>query len=323
MDETGLLYRCLPSRSFVPRRDRRHARGTKTMRQKERVTLVLCTNATGAHKLPVSMIGTAAVPLCFRGQGNACPLPYFKQKNAWMDHHVYTRWFNTVFLPGVRERHGGASVALILNISATHDVELSAPNVTLIFLPPITTAVYQPMDAGVIAALKRRYKRRLLAIVVRGLPVDVIPPPVPPSQPTPPTLLSTATSQPAAAGQHSRVSCHPPPTATSCFPAQQPSSAVLLPAVREVVDGSSVEGHGELPPSLGVDAHTVLVPASTTPAPNPSPVHARCPEVHPILAVPEVEEDAGCTAGGSYARLVAASLVPPEEVARPARNCGL
>eukprot|EP00170_Pyropia_yezoensis_P002565 contig_10773_g2569 len=79
MDETGLLYRCLPSRSYVPRRDRRHARGTKAMRHMDRVTLVLCTNATGTHKLPVSMIGEAERPMCFRGVGNECPLPYFNQ----------------------------------------------------------------------------------------------------------------------------------------------------------------------------------------------------------------------------------------------------
>ena len=67
MDETGLLYRCLPSRSYVPLPDRRHARGTKAMRNMERVTLVLCTNATGTHKLPVAMFGQAENPMCFRG----------------------------------------------------------------------------------------------------------------------------------------------------------------------------------------------------------------------------------------------------------------
>jgi len=41
MDETGLLYECLPSRSYVPRRDRRLARGSKAMHSMDRVTLVL------------------------------------------------------------------------------------------------------------------------------------------------------------------------------------------------------------------------------------------------------------------------------------------
>ena len=53
MDETGLFYRCLPNRSFVPVEQRRAARGTKSMKAKERVTLVLACNATGSRKVPV------------------------------------------------------------------------------------------------------------------------------------------------------------------------------------------------------------------------------------------------------------------------------
>jgi len=131
MDETGLLYRCLPSRSYVPRRDRRHARGTRAMRHMDRVTLVLCTNATGTHKLPVEMIGEPVNPLCFRGEGNECPLPYFNQKKAWMDKYVYARWWNTVFLLAVRDRHGGAKCALIMDNSSTHDTALSADDVEM------------------------------------------------------------------------------------------------------------------------------------------------------------------------------------------------
>jgi len=91
MDETGLLLRCLPSRSYVPRKDRRCARGTKAVRHMDRLTFFLYTNATGTHKLPVAMIGEAAKPLCFRGVGNECPLPYLDRRRAWMDKLVYVR----------------------------------------------------------------------------------------------------------------------------------------------------------------------------------------------------------------------------------------
>jgi len=208
MDETGSLYRCLPSRSYVPRSDRRHARGTKAMRNMERFTLVLCTNATGTHKLPVAMIGQAENPMCFRGEGNACPLPYFNQKRAWMDKHVSERWWNTVFLPAVHQRHRGAKCSLIMDNASINDDNLSAEDVEILFLPPNSTAVCQPMDAGVVASLRRRYKGRLLAILVRSLPVPVVspppspqpdplrtPPPEPPPPPpqTPPPLLPPAT----------------------------------------------------------------------------------------------------------------------------------
>jgi len=142
MDETGLLYRCLPSRSYVPRRDRRHARGTKSMRNMEQVTLVLCTNATGNHKLPVAMIGQAENPMCFRGESNAFPLPYLNKKRAWMDKHVCERWWNTVFRPAVHQRRRGAKSALIMDNASANDVNVSAEDVEVLFLPPNSTAVY-------------------------------------------------------------------------------------------------------------------------------------------------------------------------------------
>jgi len=86
-----------------------------------------------------------------------------------------------VFLPAVRERHGGAKCALIMGHSSTHDTALSADDVEILFLPPKVTAIYQPMNAGVIAALKRRYKRRLFVVIVRWFPVPSgqQPPPIP------------------------------------------------------------------------------------------------------------------------------------------------
>lgn len=153
MDETGLLYRCLPSRSHVTRRDRRHARGTKAMRQKERVTLAIFTHATATHKLPVSTIGQSASPICFRGEGNACTLSYLSEKR---DKPVYARWWATIFLPAVRKPHREAKCALLMDNSSKHDVELEEQHVEVIFWPLNTTAVCQPMEAGATSALKRR-----------------------------------------------------------------------------------------------------------------------------------------------------------------------
>jgi len=49
VDETGLLYGGLPSRSYVPSEDRRTARGSKAMKSRDHVTLTLCCNSTGSH----------------------------------------------------------------------------------------------------------------------------------------------------------------------------------------------------------------------------------------------------------------------------------
>jgi hypothetical protein len=69
MDETGLYYRCLPDRSYILTSgdERQIGRGTKAMKAKDRLTLVLCFNATGTCKISPSLVGTSKQPQCFRG----------------------------------------------------------------------------------------------------------------------------------------------------------------------------------------------------------------------------------------------------------------
>ena len=80
MDETGLFYRALPSRTYISESDgdRSKVRGSKALKAKDRITLVLCVNATGSCKVPPLIIGTAKTPHCFRD--SPCPLPYADQK---------------------------------------------------------------------------------------------------------------------------------------------------------------------------------------------------------------------------------------------------
>jgi len=164
MDETGLFYGCVPNRAYVQAGQLRQVRGTKTMKAKDRVTLVLACNATGSHKIPVAMIGKAKQPKCFKPPRDPCPLPYFSQPSAWMHADVFKSWFETVFVPAVRARTA-LPVALISDNCGAHE-ELESTQVSFIPLPPNGTFVYQPLDLGIIACLKKRYKRRFLDLGV-------------------------------------------------------------------------------------------------------------------------------------------------------------
>lgn len=56
----------------------------------------------------------------------------------------------------------GRNVFLIVNNSSSHRKVENIPkleNVNVSFLPPNTTLRLQPMDAGIISAVKRRYRR--------------------------------------------------------------------------------------------------------------------------------------------------------------------
>jgi len=168
IDETGLQYRCLTSRTYFAAGRRRRARGSKAMNSKDRVTLVFACNSTGSHKLPVAISGSAAVRQCLKPPRNRCPLPDVSQKSAWMNAVVYEKWFNTVFVPGVRARTR-SPVILIVDSCGAHSA-FECDGVTICPLPPNGTSVHQPLDAGTIAVLKRLYKKRRISLVLQAFP---------------------------------------------------------------------------------------------------------------------------------------------------------
>jgi len=159
MDETGLYFRCLSNRTYISAVSRRRARGSKEMKAKYRVTLVLAVNATGYHRISVAFIGKAAVSLCFKPPRALCPLPLFSQRLVWMDCEVYDKWFNTVPSPAARARTRIPCVLFVDDCGA--HCGLKHPQVSIFVLPPKVTSIYQPLDAGITARLKKRYKGRL------------------------------------------------------------------------------------------------------------------------------------------------------------------
>ena len=66
VDETALFYKCLPYRTYVlSDENNRSLKGTKSMKAKSRITAILCANADGSLKIPVSIIGVSAQPRAF------------------------------------------------------------------------------------------------------------------------------------------------------------------------------------------------------------------------------------------------------------------
>jgi DDE superfamily endonuclease len=131
MDEAHLFYKALPTRTYEFIADsemdkRQVGRGVKSLRARDRLTLVLCCNATGSQKIDPLLIGTAKKPLCFRdGQP---PVPYIHQTNAWMDRNIYLHWWSHVFLPAVR-KFTNRPVALLMDQCSGHDLNEADPEV--------------------------------------------------------------------------------------------------------------------------------------------------------------------------------------------------
>lgn len=95
-DETGLFFRVLPENTYVSENEKSAAGHKKS---KERVTIMLCSNATGTHKVKPLVIGKSRNPRCFKGFRN--PLDYNHSQKAWMTTHIFTHWFHTCFVKQV------------------------------------------------------------------------------------------------------------------------------------------------------------------------------------------------------------------------------
>lgn len=167
-DETGLYWRCLPQRTLAAEREK-SAPGVKP--SKERVTILCCANATGNDRLQLALIGKSKKPQCFKNTPpHEIPVDYYHQTSAWMDRDIFTRWFHDKFVPHVREnlrkKNLPEKAVLILDNAPSHPAEnLLKTEDGMIFvkyLPANVTALIQPMDQGVIAALKKTYRSNLL-----------------------------------------------------------------------------------------------------------------------------------------------------------------
>lgn len=138
---------------------------------KTRLTFMPCANRAGTHKLKMMLIGTATKPRCFPQNIASLNIHYRSNKNAWMTRVLFAEWFNKEFVPSVRTFSQQKDIepkALLLldNCTGHHvgcDLESEDGLIKCAYLPANVTSLGQPMDQGVIAAIKMRYKKKLLA----------------------------------------------------------------------------------------------------------------------------------------------------------------
>lgn len=166
-DETGLNWKALPQKTLASLSEK-SAPGFKI--QKDRITVMVCANASGAYRLPLVVIGKSKKPRSFKNLNlNVLPVRYYAQKSAWMSQDIFEDWFHKVFVCNVKSHlksKGLPQEALLLMDNApTHPVsEIKSDDgkITCHFLPANTTSLIQPMDQGIIETMKRRYRKAFL-----------------------------------------------------------------------------------------------------------------------------------------------------------------
>ena len=155
-DETGLFFQLPPSRTLAQQGE--NVKGVK--RSKARITVMVCCNASGSDKRKLLVIGKSKQPRCFRGVNMAkLPCSYASTKKAWMSVELFN-----AFLCNLNEdmKKQKRNILLLVDNAPVHIVTQELSNIAVFFLEPNTTSVIQPCDAGIIRALKARYRTKLV-----------------------------------------------------------------------------------------------------------------------------------------------------------------
>ncbi|CEG50361.1 tigger transposable element-derived protein 6-like [Plasmopara halstedii] len=156
MDETGLYFTMFP--------DRTGKRLTK------RLTIALCCNADGSEKLPLLLIGKGEKPRGFTNT-TAKEMNYLHTATTLMTREIFLQWITNV---NIYFKEQQRKCVLLVDNAAVHtgyNVE-ELTNLEVVLFPPGTPPHLQPIAAGIVAAFKRRYRRRQIQQVLDQLDAD-------------------------------------------------------------------------------------------------------------------------------------------------------
>ena len=155
-DEFGLYYSTAPTRTIGPG----PLKGKKV--SKEHLTFLVCCNADGTEYVPPLMVSTAQRSRCFGGNtGEKLVIDYDFGGKGWINTEIFTRWLCR--LDAQIGRNAWRRILFFVNNAPAHGRCVNRPtldHVRVEYLPKNTTSILQPLDLGVIACVKRRYKHR-------------------------------------------------------------------------------------------------------------------------------------------------------------------
>jgi len=140
-------------------------------KEKTRITCLACCNSDGTEKMPLMVIGSALNPRPFKKKsGQELGFDYHANKKAWMTTVLFCEWLRR--LDRYVGRTAGRKILLLIDNCSAHGKKETMPalrNVRVEFLPPNATSKVQTLDAGIIAWVKAKYRRRLLFSVFETL----------------------------------------------------------------------------------------------------------------------------------------------------------
>jgi hypothetical protein len=161
-DETDLFWKRMPSRTYLAKSEK-SAPGFKAA--KNRLTLLFCVNASGYMIKPM-VVYISLNPRALKGKNKEHLPVYWKaNKKVWVTASLFSEWFRNCFLCEVELYLASKSLpfkVLLTDNAPGHPENLmfDHSNVEILFLPPNTSSLLQPLDQGVTEAFKTYFIRR-------------------------------------------------------------------------------------------------------------------------------------------------------------------
>ena len=104
-------------------------------KDKEQITVLLCTNATGTDKLQPLVIGKSANPRCFKNiRKENLGVKYEANKKAWMTGDIFSRWIKSLNHTN-RLKH--RKILVLVDNASSYIVSEELNYVNVHFLPPL------------------------------------------------------------------------------------------------------------------------------------------------------------------------------------------
>jgi len=164
-DATGLNYKQIPKKTYDDTNN--ELAGFKI--KKKRVTIMICSNASGTLKLPLVLIGKDA-KLCGFKSLTVRPVVYKSQKNTWLTASLFEEWFKEQFVPQVqsflKNMELPPKAVLFMDNRDGHLENLWHDEIRVEFFPPNISLLIQPMDVGVLQNLKTLYRISVMSFFI-------------------------------------------------------------------------------------------------------------------------------------------------------------
>ncbi|XP_028668446.1 tigger transposable element-derived protein 1-like [Erpetoichthys calabaricus] len=170
-DETGLFWKKMPNKTYITKEEKALP-GHKPM--KDRLTLLLCGNASGDFKLKPLLVYHSDNPRVFKKHNvikQKLPVMWRSNSKAWVTRQFFVEWVTEVFALAVKEylekNNLPLKCLLLLDNAPAHPpnideyLEEEFDFIQVRYLPPNTTPLLQPMDQQIISNFKKLYTKAL------------------------------------------------------------------------------------------------------------------------------------------------------------------